>query len=393
MVIGVTLVTVTSRVIYGLRRQVREAQKLGQYTLLEKLGEGGMGQVFRARHAMLRRPTAVKLLHPERIGGPQDLARFEREVQLTAQLSHPNIVTVFDYGRTPDGVFYYAMELLDGRDLQEIVDETGPMSPARAVHILAQVARALADAHAVGLIHRDIKPANILLCARGAAFDVAKVVDFGLVKQVGSAPEHVSEDAPKSREPVRVPFGPSAGFAGPQVVDLSQPGSVVGTPLYLAPEALRDPSSLDGRADLYALGAVGYFLLTGTSVFGGTTIVEVCHHLLTSVPEPPSARLREIRHAASVPADLEDVVMRCLAKTPANRPASARALVDALEACDSFGEWTDADARAAWASHRSSSRRDGTATIDPIAKTEAVTVETTTAVSVVARQPPEPPLP
>jgi eukaryotic-like serine/threonine-protein kinase len=339
-VIGVTLATVASRVIYGLRREVREAQKLGQYTLLEKLGEGGMGQVFRAQHAMLRRPTAVKLLHPDRALGAEDLARFEREVQLTAQLSHPNVVTVFDYGRTPDGVFYYAMELLDGRNLEDVIEDTGPMPPARAIHVLAQVARALGDAHSVGLIHRDIKPANIILCARGSTRDVAKVVDFGLVKQLGAGADEIAHE----------PGGDALSSGVERVVDVSRTGTILGTPMYLAPEALRDPDSLDGRADLYALGAVAYFLLTGTAVFGGRTVVDACRHHLHTAPEPPSARLRSRKaDVAALPDDLEAIVLQCLAKSPADRPQSAADLERALMSCSVAGTWTDADARKAWA--------------------------------------------
>ncbi|MDB4934688.1 MAG: serine/threonine kinase [Labilithrix sp.] len=333
-ILAIALVTIASRVIYGLRREVREAQKLGQYTLLEKLGEGGMGQVFRARHAMLRRPTAVKLLHPDRIGGAEDLARFEREVQLTAQLSHPNVVTVFDYGRTPDGVFYYAMELLDGQNLEDVVARSGAMSAARAVHVVTQVASALAEAHAVGLIHRDIKPANIILSARGSMLDVAKVVDFGLVKQLGEAAEEV--------------IGKDGSVDG-RSSHVSKTGTILGTPMYLAPEAMSAPGALDGRADLYALGAVAYFLLTGTVVFGGESVAEACRHHLHTTPEAPSARLRSLRGDADIPADVEAIVLRCLAKSPADRPASAKDLVEALRSC-SVAEWTDADARAAWAS-------------------------------------------
>jgi serine/threonine protein kinase len=339
---SVKLVTVASRVIYGLRKEVRDAQKLGQYTLLEKLGEGGMGQVFRAQHAMLRRPTAVKLLHPDRAFGPEDLARFEREVQLTAQLSHPNVVTVFDYGRTPDGVFYYAMELLDGHDLEDIVERSGPLPAARVVHILLQVASALAEAHAVGLIHRDIKPANIILCARGRTCDVAKVVDFGLVKQLGPAAEEPSGGDGDDEDR-------AARTSGPAV---SRAGSIVGTPMYLAPEAFADPGSLDGRADLYALGAVAYFLLTGTVVFGGRTVMEACRHHVVTVPEPPSKRLRAHSPDATIPDDLEQIVLRCLRKGPADRPQSAKEVLDALTSCAVAGEWTDADARAAWTSFR-----------------------------------------
>jgi eukaryotic-like serine/threonine-protein kinase len=347
-VLGTTLVTVTSRVIYGLRREVREAQKLGQYTLLEKLGEGGMGQVFRAQHAMLRRPTAVKLLHPDRTGGAEDLARFEREVQLTAQLSHPNVVTVFDYGRTPDGVFYYAMELLEGQNLQDIVEQSGPMTPARAVHVLTQVASALAEAHAVGLIHRDIKPANIILCARGRTLDVAKVVDFGLVKDLGAVGDEVAALPAGASLPPDRPGSSGSRSRNGASASVSRTGTILGTPMYLAPEAMRDPTSVDGRADLYALGAVAYFLLTGTVVFGGKSVMDACRHHLHSTPQAPSARLNEKHQGASIPADVEAIVLKCLAKKPTERPANAQALLEALLACSSAGAWTNDDARAWW---------------------------------------------
>ncbi len=230
----VAVCTVTSRVLYGLRREVREARQLGQYLLEEKLGEGGMGVVYRARHAMLRRPTAVKLLPADK-SSESTIARFEREVRLTARLAHPNTVTVYDYGRTPEGVFYYAMELLEGANLREVVDVEGPLPPARVLHVLEQVAASLVEAHGIGLIHRDIKPANILLCEIAGAPDVAKVVDFGLVKEVERGGD----------------------------ASLTTAGTLTGTPLYMAPEAITAPETLDARSDLYALGAVGYFLLVG----------------------------------------------------------------------------------------------------------------------------------
>jgi serine/threonine-protein kinase len=308
---AITVATAGSAVIYGLRREVRHARQLGQYTLEEKLGEGGMGVVYRARHAMLRRPTAIKLLKPERMG-EAGLRRFEREVQLTAGLSHPNTVTVFDYGRTPDGVFYYAMEYLEGLGLDQLVAADGPQTPGRVVHILRQVLEALAEAHGVGLVHRDVKPGNIILCERGGLPDVAKVVDFGLVKDL-EAEGDVTHDA-----------------------------ALVGTPLYLAPEAIRAPAA-DARADLYSLGAVAYFLLTGQHVFGGRTIIEICGHHLHTPPTPPSERL-----GRSLPAALEAWVLSCLEKDPARRPASASEAAACLEQCGLAGEWNPDEARAWW---------------------------------------------
>jgi serine/threonine-protein kinase len=314
---AVLLATGASAVIYGLRREAREARKLGQYTLEEKLGEGGMGVVYRARHAMLRRPTAVKLLPSDR-AGEASLARFEREVQLTASLTHPNTVTVFDYGRTSDGIFYYAMELLDGASLESVVAVAGPLPSERVTHVLHQVASALSEAHQVGLIHRDVKPANIILCRQGGVDDVPKVVDFGLVKDVerGSG------------------------------VSLTQGDVIAGTPLYLSPEAITAPDAMDARADLYSLGAVGYFALTATHVFDGRTTVEVCAKHLHEAPEPPSRRI-----GRPLPEDLQSLLLDCLAKQPESRPATAGELCRRLEACDSFGQWTPDKASAWWREH------------------------------------------
>jgi serine/threonine-protein kinase len=310
-----TIATViVSRVIYGLQQRVREAMQLGNYTLEEKLGEGGMGVVYRARHAMLRRGTAIKLLPPEK-AGEQALARFEREVQLTARLSHPNTVTVFDYGRTPDGVFYYAMEFLEGASLEEIVALDGAQPAGRVVHVLEQVAGALSEAHGIGLIHRDIKPANIFLCEQGGEPDVPKVLDFGLVKEVNAAGE----------------------------VGLTQADAITGTPLYMSPESIQDPAAMDGRSDLYALGAVGYFLLTGDHVFEGRTLVEVCGHHLHSTPPPPAQRL-----GTPVPEDLQAVLLACLEKEPSKRPESAAVLREKLRSCQAFGQWDGEEARRWW---------------------------------------------
>jgi eukaryotic-like serine/threonine-protein kinase len=313
------IVTLTSRTIFGLRERVREAFQLGQYTLLEKLGEGGMGVVYKARHATLRRPTAIKLLPPER-AGEHNLSRFEREVQLTSQLTHPNTIAIYDYGRSADGVLYYAMEYLDGVDLETLIALDGPQPPARVVHVLTQVCGALAEAHAVGLIHRDIKPGNVLLCQRGGQPDVAKVVDFGLVKELGRT-----------------------GDSGSSMVD-----QIIGTPLYMSPEAIVSPNQLDARSDLYAVGALGYFLLTGKPPFSGASALEVCGHHLHSSPQPPSERL-----GRALPRDLEDLILACLHKEPAQRPESARALAHALEACQ-LARWDLAQAGDWWREHAAS---------------------------------------
>ena len=313
----VALCTVTSRVLYGLRQEVRAARQLGQYVLEEKLGEGGMGVVYRAHHAMLRRPTAVKLLPADK-SGENTIARFEREVRLTARLAHPNTVTVYDYGRTPEGVFYYAMELLEGANLREVVDVGGPLQAGRVLRVLEQVASSLVEAHGIGLIHRDIKPANVLLCELAGVPDVAKVVDFGLVKEVDRG-----DDA-----------------------SLTSAGTLTGTPLYMAPEAITSPESLDARSDLYALGAVGYYLLVGADVFTGRSVVEVCGHHLHSQPVPPSERGR-----GAVPSDLEALLLSCLSKKPEDRPDSAAELRRRLRACQSFGSWTEEAAREWWSQH------------------------------------------
>jgi hypothetical protein len=314
---AVTIATVTSRTIYGLRQEVRAARQLGQYTLLDKIGEGGMGEVYRARHAMLRRETAVKLLPPGR-SGETALARFEREVQLTSILTHPNTVSVFDYGRTSDGVFYYAMEYLEGLNLDQLVMLHGAQPPARVAHILRQVLGALAEAHGIGLIHRDVKPANVILCERGGQSDVAKVFDFGLVRAAGE------------------PGDPA----------LTGANVITGTPLFLSPEAIRSPDGVDARSDLYAVGGVAYYLLTGRYVFEGKTVVEVCGHQLHSTPVPPSARL-----GRPLPAGLEALTLACLEKDPAHRPASAAALLARLHALEDVPGWTEDDARAWWAAH------------------------------------------
>jgi hypothetical protein len=312
--VQVVVATLTTRVIYGLRQRVRQARQLGQYTLEKKLGEGGMGVVYRASHSLLRRPTAVKLLVSER-AGERAIQRFEREVRLTARLTHPNTVTIYDYGRTPEGLFYYAMELLDGIDLEELVRKNGPLPPARACHILVQVAGALAEAHAIGLIHRDVKPANIMLCRQIGRADIAKLLDFGLVRELDSVD--------KTRSDIH---------------------TLTGTPLYMAPESIVNPHDADGRADIYALAAVGYFLLVGTPVFEARTVVEVCGLHLHAMPVPPSERL-----GRSLPEGLERVILRGLSKKPEDRFPSAETFARELSMSSEGVTWTPEEAEAWWA--------------------------------------------
>ena len=303
-----------SSIIWGLQERMRAAMKLGQYTLSEKIGEGGMGVVYRAKHALLRRPTAVKVLGASKEADQALITRFEREVQLTSEIAHPNIVSVYDFGRSPDGSFYYAMEFLEGIDLQRLVRADGPVPPARVAYILQQTADALAEAHSVGLIHRDIKPATIVLCRHERRPDHVKVVDFGLVKQIGT-------DDPA----------------------LSGANTITGTPLYMPPEQLLSPNEIDGRSDLYSLGAVAYFLLTGEPVFAGTTLLEVCAQTLHEPVVPPSKRAK-----ITVPPKLEALVLTCLAKKKDDRPANADAFIAALRACDDVPTWTPAEATAWW---------------------------------------------
>jgi eukaryotic-like serine/threonine-protein kinase len=307
-------IALASRRIYRLQRQVQKAERLGQYTLEEKIGAGGMGAVYRARHAFLRRPTAVKLIRSE-LASPELLARFEREVQLTSQLTHPNTIAIFDYGRTPEGIFYYAMEHLPGLPLDRVILDDGPQPEARVVHLLKQICASLAEAHRVGLVHRDVKPANVMLCERGGTYDVVKVLDFGLVKELDS--------------------GDDSGVTG---VD-----HVVGTPLYMSPEGVLAAANVDARSDVYAVGAIGYALVTGQHVFTGNSGVEIIGHHLHSAPVPPSTRV-----GRPVDPFLEQTILACLAKAPAHRPADAGALLQRLEEGWTGPVWTQGEARAWW---------------------------------------------
>jgi hypothetical protein len=314
-------VFVVSKTFYGLRGVVESAVQLGQYIVHEKIGEGGMGAVYRASHAMLKRPTAIKLIAPDR-AGETATARFEREVMAASRLSHPNNVAIYDFGRTRGGAFYYAMELLDGQDLGRLVEREGPQPERRTLHILHQASAALAEAHQAGLVHRDVKPENIMLCCRGNIRDFVKVLDFGLVKdRAASASTKLTND-----------------------------GSIAGTPLYLAPESIATPEIVGPPADSYALGCVAYFLLTGKPPFNGTNLVEVCAAHLHSVPPAPSARApRPVSPA------LDALVLRCLDKRPAERPAMAELNELLQRALDSErAESAGASAKAASVAPRSS---------------------------------------
>jgi serine/threonine protein kinase len=312
LLVAAAAIALSSRRIYRLQKDVERVQRLGQYTLEEKIGEGGMGAVYRARHAFLRRPTAVKLIRSG-LATPGLLARFEREVQLTSRLTHPNTIAIYDYGRTDDGIFYYAMEYLPGIPLDCVIREDGPQDVARSVHILRQISASLAEAHRTGLIHRDVKPANVMLCERGGLYDVVKVLDFGLVK------DQAAEDG-----------------------GVTATHHVVGTPQYMAPEAAHSASLVDARSDVYAVGAVAYALVTGGPVFAGSSGVEIIGHHLHSAPVRPSERL-----GRAVDAHLESLILACLAKRPDERPADAGVVLERLDAWP--GEpWTQARAREWW---------------------------------------------
>jgi serine/threonine protein kinase len=297
-----------------------------------------MGSVYRARHAFLRRPTAVKMLHADKVDA-ESLARFEREVQLTSQLCHPNTIAVYDYGKTPEGTFYYAMEYLEGVTLEDLVKGWGPLPEARVIPILQQICGSLAEAHALGLIHRDVKPANLILTARAGLADFVKVLDFGLVKAANT------DDAAR----------------------LTQANVSVGTPYYMSPEAVENPDHVTPLSDVYAIGAVAYYLVTGTPVFGGKTIMEVCMKHVRAVPDPPSARL-----GGPVSPGLEGLILRCLSKNPEGRPPGTRALAVELDRLEPVGSWTRADADDWWASFQKARGDDADkerTEVDPAART------------------------
>jgi hypothetical protein len=317
---------VLSVAIRRLRERVEELAELGQYQLDSPLGAGGMGTVYLARHALLRRPTAVKVLRPEQAS--DDLVRrFEQEVQQTARLSHPNTIEIYDYGRTPERVFYYAMEYADGLTLDRLVALEGRLPAGRAAHLLRQLCGSLAEAHARGLVHRDVKPQNVLVCERGGLSDFVKVLDFGLVKAT-AAPVEAGAAA--------------EGAPPPQTT----PELMLGTLLYVPPERLRGQTEASPRGDVYALGATAFRMLTGRDVFSGATSAELCANILSQ----PPPRLTTL--APDVPRALEALVLACLSKEPGRRPANAGEVLATLEMVAPLDEWTPADARAWWERYR-----------------------------------------
>ncbi len=327
-VLGVTVATLTSQVIYGLRQQVAEATDIGQYTLEAKIGSGGMGEVWRARHRMLIRPAAVKLIRRQALGsvaGDPELLmrRFEREARATAALKSPHTVQLYDFGVTDDGTLYYVMELLDGFDLDTLVSRYGPLPAERAIHILRQVCSSLADAHTNGLVHRDVKPANIVVSRVGTEFDFAKVLDFGLVKLGGGK---------RSKE---------------ESLKLTAKGSAGGTPGFMAPEVVLGHPDADLRVDLYSLGCVAYWLVTGQLVFPAGSAVEVMYAHAKTPATRPSRRVE-----LPIPAAFEDLIMACLEKDPERRPASAQIMSAQLAACAAASPWTPDRAEKWWAAHR-----------------------------------------
>jgi hypothetical protein len=297
-----------------LRRRLGQLRQLGQYTLIEEIGAGGMGTVFLAQHAMLKRPTAVKVMTSERVTD-ESITRFEREVQLASNLTHPNTIEIYDYGRTPDGVFYYAMEYLPGLSLAELVSNHGPVPSARAVHIMRQVCYSLDEAHRQGIIHRDIKPQNLMLCERGGRYDVVKVLDFGLVKKIFD----------------------------PNTLELTGPARIGGTLMYMAPERIEAPHTVDQRTDIYSLGAVAYYLVTGRQVFPYEDEVDLLYKIVSTMPAEPS-------HVVDHPidSDLEQLIMACLSKDPDARPSTVAEVRKTLRSIVPDHAWSPADAEQWW---------------------------------------------
>ena len=291
--------------IHGARTSAFQARRLAQYRLIDLIGEGGMGRVYKAEHLLLKRSCAIKLIQPDKNADARALRRFEREVRATAQLTHPHTVQVYDYGQTNEGIFFFAMELLPGMNLGELIKKTGPLPPDRSVHFLIQVSDALREAHEVGLIHRDIKPGNIFISERGGIRDYTKLLDFGVVREVKVDPS------------------------------LSQTAMMIaGTPSFMAPEQATHPEQTDARSDIYSLGMVGYYMLTGQLPFKGKNPIQIMMAQVNQTPTPPSAI------QTGIPADVEAIILKCLEKNPENRIPSAAQLRDDLLACKCSRDWT-----------------------------------------------------
>ncbi len=309
------------RTISHLRSEMSEVRQLGRYRLRKKIGSGGMGDVYLAEHHLLKRPVALKVIRKEKAGDEKTMARFEREVQATAKLCHWNSIQIYDYGNTADGTLYYVMEYLPGMTLQELVSKSGPLPPGRAIYLLRQICNALHEAHDLGLIHRDVKPANIFVSERGGQYDVAKLLDFGLVK------------------PIQATLG--------NATELTQEGSIAGSPLYMSPEQVLAEIDPDPRSDIYSLGTVAYFMLTGRPPFqGGQTMRVMLQHLSEDPPSLNSMLEGKVRW--SIPDDLQATIRRCMAKTPKDRYAAAREFEADLAACQSASEWNPNAAERWW---------------------------------------------
>jgi serine/threonine-protein kinase len=319
LVLGAFTAIFGTHTINTLRVEAYRARLLNQYRLGRRLGGGGMGEVYLAEHQLLKRPCAIKLIRHDLVGNQRIFARFEREVRATARLSHWNTIEIFDYGRNDDGAFYYVMEYLPGLSLAELVERHGPMPPGRVIYLLRQACDALQEAHESGLVHRDIKPANLMAAYRGGLHDVSKLLDFGLVKTL-------SEDGPP--------------------VHLSREGTVAGSPLYMAPEQIMHTHEPDRRTDIYGLGAVAYYMLTGRPPFRGDNAMSV---MIAHVRDPvtPPSQLRP-----EIPADLESVVLRCLAKNPHDRYPDTPSLADDLERCADVDNWSPRHAALWWQTHQ-----------------------------------------
>jgi eukaryotic-like serine/threonine-protein kinase len=317
----VVLVYIAARVVYRLGTEITHARELGSYRLVQPIGQGGMGEVWRAEHHLLARPAAIKLIRPPAHGDGTDFAelreRFEREAHATASLRSPHTIQLYDFGVADDGTFYYVMELLDGFDLHTLVERFGPVPVERAIFLLEQVCHSLGEAHAGGLIHRDIKPANVYVCRYGREVDFVKVLDFGLVK-------------------------PATDTQRTTRIDLTAAHVAHGTPAFMAPEQAIGDKPVDARADLYALGCLAYWLVTGRHVFSGHNALDTIVKHVQAAPDPPS------RHAPGIPPDFDDLILACLAKDPAARPASADGVAVRLRAMARAQPWSEAQAHAWW---------------------------------------------